>query len=288
MKLVIFHSQNGSYHCDDGLAAAWVFKRHFGDDVVLHPGVYGREPPWDEIRQAEHVYLVDFSYKREVMQAVVRRSSKVTIIDHHKTAAAELEGFNEELIADGHLMGAGEAEIVFDMNHSGCVLAWRYLHGDDPVPQRLLYVEDGDLFRYALPHSREVQAELRSHRQSPELFDDTMDDPARLKAVIHAGGAVMRYIDRLAELCASNMREVEHAGQKMHAASGVSMIATAGAQAIAERSIHRCGALYWDLADGSRVWSLRSTEDGPDVSDVARKMGGGGHAHAAGFQEKAP
>lgn len=42
-------------------------------------------------------------------------------------------------------------------------------------------------------------------------------------------------------------------------------------------------ACYWDTPSG-RVFSLRSTDDGADVSAIAKGYGGGGHAHAAGFQ----
>lgn len=45
-------------------------------------------------------------------------------------------------------------------------------------------------------------------------------------------------------------------------------------------------AAYWDEADGTRRWSLRSSEtDGVDVSEIAKLYGGGGHVHAAGFRE---
>jgi nanoRNase/pAp phosphatase (c-di-AMP/oligoRNAs hydrolase) len=43
-------------------------------------------------------------------------------------------------------------------------------------------------------------------------------------------------------------------------------------------------AASWYLrADGRVRWSLRSTEDGIDVSKLALTLGGGGHKHAAGF-----
>ena len=42
-------------------------------------------------------------------------------------------------------------------------------------------------------------------------------------------------------------------------------------------------ACYWDTPAG-RVFSLRSTDDGPDCQAIAIKYGGGGHAHAAGFR----
>jgi nanoRNase/pAp phosphatase (c-di-AMP/oligoRNAs hydrolase) len=45
------------------------------------------------------------------------------------------------------------------------------------------------------------------------------------------------------------------------------------------------GACYFDRFDGKRQWSLRSDEQGVDVSLIAKAHGGGGHAHAAGFEE---
>ncbi len=41
-------------------------------------------------------------------------------------------------------------------------------------------------------------------------------------------------------------------------------------------------ACYWDTPEG-RTFSLRSTDGGIDVSEVATQYGGGGHAAAAGF-----
>lgn len=41
---------------------------------------------------------------------------------------------------------------------------------------------------------------------------------------------------------------------------------------------------YWEDDRGNVVFSLRSLDDGADVSDLARIYHGGGHAHAAGFR----
>lgn len=45
------------------------------------------------------------------------------------------------------------------------------------------------------------------------------------------------------------------------------------------------GACYFDRQDGKRQWSLRSRDGGADVSEIAKRHGGGGHAQAAGFEE---
>jgi len=47
---------------------------------------------------------------------------------------------------------------------------------------------------------------------------------------------------------------------------------------------HPFGVTYWVRADAMVQWSLRSREDGIDVSEIAKTFGGGGHKHAAGFQ----
>jgi uncharacterized protein len=44
-------------------------------------------------------------------------------------------------------------------------------------------------------------------------------------------------------------------------------------------------ACYWDVPNG-QVFSLRSCENGVDVSEIAKQFGGGGHKHAAGFTVK--
>ena len=43
-------------------------------------------------------------------------------------------------------------------------------------------------------------------------------------------------------------------------------------------------AAYSDVSETERVYSLRSAPDGEDVGEIARKLGGGGHRHAAGFK----
>ena len=42
------------------------------------------------------------------------------------------------------------------------------------------------------------------------------------------------------------------------------------------------------LDGNSAQFSLRSTEEGADVSEIAKMYGGGGHKHAAGFKVSLP
>jgi len=42
-------------------------------------------------------------------------------------------------------------------------------------------------------------------------------------------------------------------------------------------------AVFW-VSQSEKTYSLRSRENGIDVSEIAKKYGGGGHKHAAGFK----
>jgi len=80
--IVIYHGK-----CADGFSAAWCFWDKYGDQYDYHAGVYGKEPPDVTDRL---VFLVDFSYKRAVVEQMIKQAKSVTLIDHHKTAIEDL------------------------------------------------------------------------------------------------------------------------------------------------------------------------------------------------------
>jgi hypothetical protein len=130
--------------CDDGFAAAWVVRRALGaDNVEFYPGVYGQNPP--EVTGRD-VVLVDFSYKRPVLEAMAEKAKSIITLDHHKTAEADLSDFGlgskevrtyrdiEDLFWARDAAGYGEKSAiesasvisVFDMNRSGAGIAWDF------------------------------------------------------------------------------------------------------------------------------------------------------------------
>ena len=137
------------YHgnCADGFCAAWTVRKALRGDVDFHAGVYQNQPPDVTGRD---VILTDFSYKRAELERIVERAKSVLILDHHKTAQAELEG----------LPGA---VTVFDMDRSGARITWDHYFPGEAPPDLLLHIEDRDLWRFALPGTREIQANVFSY-----------------------------------------------------------------------------------------------------------------------------
>ncbi len=265
--LVIYHG-----NCADGFGAAWVFHHHFGAGVCdFHVGVYGEAPP-DVTGRV--VFLVDFSYKRAVVEQMIQDAEQVTLIDHHVTAIDDLKDL------PGLLQ-------YTDIGRSGARLAWDYLHQDyagTPEPPRLLlHIEDRDLWRFKLPNTREIQANVFSHPYSFELWDKLMSaGPIELLEMTVAGAAIERkHFKDIKELLAKCKRNIVINGELIPAASLPYTMSSDAAGIMAEDAPY--AVCYYDTPT-ERCFSLRSRKDGgADVSEVAKSFGGGGHKNAAGF-----
>lgn len=274
--IVIYHA-----NCADGFSGAWCFWRKYADAATYIEGRYGDPPPDVTGRD---VYLVDFSYKRDVVEAMLATANSVTLIDHHKTAIEDLGSLFEQHGLAALALGTEQRAIWFcDMERSGATLAWDFLFPDEPRPLLLGHVEDRDLWRFKLPGTREIQAEVFSHQYTFETWDRLMAaDQVELLKMTAAGAAIERKHHKdVAELVKVCKRRMTIAGYSVPVANlPYTMSSDAGALMAQGEPFAAC---YWDTED-HRVFSLRSNEDGIDVSEVAKVYGGGGHARAAGFR----
>lgn len=260
--LVIYHS-----NCADGFSAAWCFWRKYGDAADYVAGVYQQPPPDVSGRD---VYLVDFSYKRPVVEQMLDAANSITLIDHHKSAIEDLLPIRDRL------------RWYCDIERSGATLAWDYLFPDEPRPLLLGHIEDRDLWRFKLPGTREIQAAVFSFGYSFEKWDELMAAKGpELMQLTAAGAAIERKHHKdVAELIGVCKRRMEIAGFDVPVASLPYTLVSDAAHAMAIGEPF--AACYWDTPSG-RVFGLRSTDSGADVSEIATKFGGGGHKHAAGF-----
>lgn len=262
--LCIYHG-----NCADGFGAAWVFKRHADREFDFHPGVYQDAPPPVEGRD---VYLVDFSYKRAIVEQIREKASRVVLIDHHKTAIDDLDP----------LIKSGAIESLVSLEHSGAVLAWQWFHGnlDTTMPPLLAHIEDRDLWRFALPGTREIQANVFSYPYDFAVWDELMErDVDSLRA---EGAAIERKHHKdIAELVKVTQRMMQIGGHFVRVANLPYTLTSDAGHLMAKGQ--KFAACYWDTPEG-RVFSLRSTDEGLDVSEVAKQYGGGGHRNASGFR----
>lgn len=275
--LCIYHSP-----CADGFSAAWAVWKFFGDGKVdFHPGVYGEAPPDVTDR---HVIMVDFSYKKAVLDEMAEKAASILIIDHHKSAEAELKHLHQVPQSwDDHAADL-DVSAWFDMHHSGAVLAWLYFHPGKLIPRFLLHVEDRDLWRFNLEGTRELSSAVFSRPYSLDVWENLVsacEDSYLRGKLMDEGAAINRKHDKdIMELVPAIKRTMWIGGYKVPVANlPYTMASDAGNMMSVGQPF---AATYYD-GRALRHFSLRSKDGGIDVSEVARKYGGGGHEHAAGF-----
>jgi oligoribonuclease NrnB/cAMP/cGMP phosphodiesterase (DHH superfamily) len=281
--------QHCIYHgdCPDGFTAAWLVWR----DAAQHPcsftpASYTDVPPFWRIQPEDNVIIVDYSYPRQLMLDLADACNQLVIIDHHKTAEADLMGIENE---------ADNITCVFDMNRSGAGLAWSYFWEESDSKSLVAYVEDRDLWNWELPDSRSISAYIGSLQHNnltwsmlaTRLFRHE-ERSQNYVSVVMAGEAVLNAADKIIASLVKNYRhlviEVDHGPVHMAPSPYAYGSEVAGLLAV-EGSY---GVYYVDKEKG-RKYGLRSLKDdstiegGYDVSRIAKELGGGGHRNAASF-----
>lgn len=284
--LCIFHG-----NCADGFGAAWAVRHALGEESVeFFAGFYGHEPPDVAGRD---VVIVDFSYKRPALEKMAQAADTLLILDHHKTAAEDLAGLpppldgpynpNAMLHWQRQCNAPCSLHALFDMERSGAGIAWDYFHQGKPRPLLIDHIEDRDLWRFALPMTREIQAAVFSYPYDFKRWDDL------IRQAEGNGGAFLaaegRAIERkhhkdIAELVSVTKRRMVIGGVSVPVANLPYTLTSDAGNLMAEGEPF--AACFWLTPEGA-VFSLRSREDGADVSEIAKSYGGGGHKHASGF-----
>jgi hypothetical protein len=254
-SLVLYHAE-----CADGFGAAWAIWKRFPSAQFI--AVKHGDPPPGNLA-GQRIVIVDFSYSRPILENMAREASRLLVLDHHITAEKAL---------------AGLPYAYFDLKKSGAVLAWEWAH-DEPAPWLLEYIQDKDLWQWALPASREINAALASYP-----FDFKLWDSFRQKELEQEGRAILRYENELVSKLAAHATMVSFQGEVVPAVQSPVLTSQIGERL----SPHYPFCIIWHDKNGRRYYSLRSRESGTDVGSIAAAFGGGGHTHAAGFSVPLP
>jgi hypothetical protein len=297
MDLIITHAK-----CPDGWCAAFIAKKRYPEAEILALD-HGTPVPFESVRGKDCLVL-DFSWPvREDNIKLHDIAKSFHIYDHHRTAQERLEGL---------------PFVTFDMHRSGAGLAWDYLFGKDapagewidkepredgkprrwkpnlviesgsvrtlnPRPWYVNYVEDRDLWNWALPNSKAVNAYIMTRPFTIEAWD-YLD----LIGVEHAeqyGCAVLAHIDRYVR---EAVEEAQYGIWYLEGKTYSTAICNCPYMNCSEiGNVLAQGAdvsLTWfERADGMIAFSLRSIGS-IDVSEIAKLYLGGGHKNAAGFR----
>lgn len=312
---VLYH-----YPCPDGAFAALAAHLYFS--AASLPVAFFPNPVYDPIRvdslpldELSDIYLVDFIGASGFVAEVSSKVDSVIILDHHKTA---LQTISENVSA------LRNVSKVIDMERSGATIAYDYFnekllrrgislgnHGGgcdgkflpenkvENVGRLFKFIEDGDLWRWKLPHSKAFSSGLADMKieynvnVNLSLFDQLMGlDP---ELVISHGKESLARKQRLIDLALDQSYEIAlGCGLFGHClavdADFISELRSELGHQLANKSrnlnLRSIGAVVYKVPelknDQQLKISLRSIEL-EDTAAISKEYGGGGHRNASSF-----
>jgi uncharacterized protein len=260
MIYVLFHDS-----CSDGFTAAYVAWKKFGDKATYIPIQYGK--PLPEIPDQSEVYILDFSYSKQILEDLWKRSLKLVVLDHHKTAEQELSGL---------------PYAWFDQKECGATLSWKHFFPEQPMPELLLHIRARDLWLWDQPKSREINAALSIQDRTFEHWDELFSYP--ICDFVKAGEIILIVQDRQVKGLVEKAY-IHQISQYNVPVVNSSLYQSEIGEALCKKYPDNpfSGVYFWK-DEKTRIWSLRSIGEF-DVSEIAKSLGGGGHRNAAGFME---
>lgn len=276
--LVIYHG-----NCADGFTAAWLLNiaewqelypllstlRPSDWVIDHHAGVYNEPPPDVKDRL---VYVLDFSYKPEVMMAMAESAALVIWIDHHSSAIDAMKGFEHPRLA-AHT----------SIERSGAYLTSKHLWPDREPMDMVKLVDDRDRWVFADRRSRPFAAGLFSRPYKIGEWNHASENVAQL---VKDGEVIDRSnLKSINELLDVMTIWSDVCGFRVPTANLSYISASDACNQMLIRHPEAPFAASWYLRkDKKQVFSLRSrTGSDVDVGALAKEMGGGGHKHAAAF-----
>ena len=308
--LVIYHA-----NCTDGFGAAFAAWLKLGDNAEYLPMEHGHSVGANlPMFEGREVYILDFSFPREVMDWLFRDAKRVVWLDHHKSAfemwvgAVPKKGWLCQRLNCTEDNPSGNVHIELHNNKSGALLAWEYFHPITKVPKLIQHIDDRDRWQFKMDGSKELHAALASHQ--PWTFEQWyahfLVGDVRLGALKDEGKAILRSYSQQVQ---SELKQARPCSIKVNvednhrpdpsevvvasvsdgylryfnglAANSPAFLASDLGHELANKS--GTFGLVWSMAgDGQIHCSLRSNGD-YDVSAIAKCFGGGGHRNAAWF-----
>jgi len=280
---IIYH-----YKCPDGIFGLWCayhYNKKFFDKIGMSAGI---DPINDFTNQ--DIIFIDVCPSVKYIIKESKKIKSITILDHHKSA------YDNYIKNKNILDELDNVKFIFDMNKSGCQIAWEYFFPIFYCPWFINYCADRDLWTWKLISSKEINNGLHFNEFYDEnnlekitnLLKYTENDKQKL---INDGLIINKIHQKLID---KQLEYSEHWKMFSDLANNIYYNVQVGTISIELKS--EFGNLLanknnvdfgvvWNYSPRENIWyiSLRGNDNSPDLSVIASQFSGGGHAKAAGF-----
>lgn len=320
MNIIIYHHND----MDGRVAGAlcYYYERHIKQTKEEHITMLEIDYMYEfkeRITPQDKVYFVDYSFSKaeniDFLINLLRQSTKVIWIDHHKTS----EELIENNLTLNTLLSIKNAKIRINTKYCATYLVYKYLYEEinnasiDYIPLLIRYVDSYDCwkhnmgstheFHYGFEYKnlpiKELFSNIKNNRYN-QLVDmnifvpyKEINDPTRafVNDCIRTGTIISRYVDTRNNIeCsfASFEFKIKYFDETFNCIA---------------LNIHGNSTVFGDKIDEYDIvvpfvfigeyfkYSMFTAKEGIDCSSIVRcfdvdNLGAGGHAKAAGFQTK--
>lgn len=267
------------YHDDlDGQCSAAIVAQALGPDIEFQPINYNDVDCLIGETGYQLIYFVDFTPRTDLLDALAKNNTGIIILDHHKTAFEHID----EIKALGH----ENIRMIFDLAFAGCGVVWKYFFPEEPMPLAARLTQDFDIWKWEIKETGDFVAAMKIEDVNSQKYWLTLfADEAKVEQLIVQGKTINAY-ERIyyARTLKNNAFEAEFEGYRIL----VCDCPGANSKLFGDRFKDYPFVMKYEFDGHDYMVSLYSyCPDGKtpivDVSEIAKKYGGGGHAAAAGF-----
>jgi len=251
----------------------------------------------------KNVIIMDVAYNVDIIQDISNRTKKMTFIDHHIS--------NEDRFKELKLKP--NDELIYDVYKCGASLTWEYFNKNKKIPLFVQYIEDNDTGTWKMKYTLDFIAGLEVGYKTVPSFKNIHDvwtklfnkkEVARLikkgktyneykthlleqnsKRYSIEGFPSKKLMDKFDYFKNNNIKKGQYKAV-VYNGNGCPSTSLLG-KMFAEKIICDFVFLWTYRVDKDEyIVSLRSANDGADVSQIAKLFDGGGHEHASAFSLK--
>lgn len=303
MKLYIIHHNDS-----DGYAGAYLVDKYYDVPMerIFIEMDYSKDisRTLEEVTPEDHIFIVDFSLKPIEMDVLLSKTKNVTWIDHHKTAIDMYENYDK----------INDIYGIQFIGISGSGLTWLYFNGwsktvleelkissvnDEEAlnvlneelksaPYWLQLVDDWDTWKSKIREAEFFNLAV-SNQLTIDLFKKLdLEDQKMLDESLPFLNSLIMKGENFAEFRAQWSKrfmkeygfEIDLEGNRVFCVNGGSMNSKYYNDLIEEYDavMNFCFNSY-----GNKKFKVSIYSEKIDVSEIAKKFGGGGHPGASGF-----
>lgn len=285
MKVIcIFHSRDL-----DGWASGAIVKRWCGENnhnIKLIGWDYGQEVDLSDVFSddgsgditCDALFICDVMLPKEIMENLYDKGVNMIWCDHHESSLKEAENMN-----------FGDCDGIRSINFAGCELTWQYCYPDEDVPIMIEYLGKYDSHREMNDDHKSgilyIQYAARAYITGVDDFeDDYFEDGGWLERWIDEGAAILTYVKTDARETYKKQNFPVKIGDNKFVCVPRERFNPSNYDIDYESEGYDGAMCFW-YRGSENVWefSIYNENGELDVSEIAKKMGGGGHKAAAGF-----